>query len=167
MRNIKEPYQAIDMLAKAAQDIGGDALLLLGVEEIGQKITLIGQGFFQTGSISPDHVLMGAVIRYAPEPFVVRRTNLTFPPHSIDEGIKVITTKTKPADREYIELAEISCEFMDLKQPNFKPENTLLILYEAARKMGADALIILSQEEKAGPMAGMMVGIAIRYKTSK
>jgi len=152
---VKEAYQAIQMLVKTAQELGADALLLLGVKEIGQTVTLINYGSWQAGRAYPDSYLMGAAIKYAPEPFVVRYTSLTFPPTS---SVEVLAAR--PASREYIELAEISLSL----RIGFTPENVLFILYEEARKLGADALIILSEKEKLDVNIGIMMGVAIKYK---
>jgi hypothetical protein len=159
-------WEAERMLAEKAQELGGDALVLMGMMEGEQKISLVNLGSVQTGWISQTYFLWGKVVKYIPEPFIVRLTSLTFPPKPMDPRIEMMASNRAAwwrgrgvENQKYLELAEISVPI-----DRDYPLDTVFYVYEAARKLGADALIILDREEKAPPMRNMIVGIAIRYK---
>jgi len=99
-----------------------------------------------------------------PSVHVMRYTAAIYPPSS---NVEIL--RTKPADRQYLEIGEISLELNA-----FNRKNSVFILSEEARKLGADALLLLG-EKGSGAMIlpiGMgytinserLVGIAIKYK---
>jgi hypothetical protein len=95
----------------------------------------------------------------------MRYTEETFPPTT-----EVEVLRTKPADRAYLELGEIS-----LRLNKSTADNAILILKEKAREIGADAIVILGERYRgsvAAPVGYMavavpvhdLVAVAIRYK---
>ena len=100
-----------------------------------------------------------------PHSQVMRYTNFEFLPTSSVEVLR-----TRPADREYIELGEVS-----IRLNAFTPKNAVLILAEVARRLGADALLLLGEKDTGAVILPIgksyivantekLVGIAIRYK---
>ena len=95
----------------------------------------------------------------------MRYTEETFPPTT-----EVEVLRTKPADRAYVELGEIS-----LRLNRSTADNAILILKEKAREIGADAIVVLGEQSRgavAAPVGYMavavpvrdLVAVAIRYK---
>ena len=111
---------------------------------------------------------LGVIILFAgcaPYYKVMHYTNFKFLPTSSVEVLR-----TRPVDREYIELGEVS-----IRLDAFTPKNPVLFLAEVARKLGADALLLLDEKDTGAvilPFFGTyisekkekLVGIAIRYK---
>jgi hypothetical protein len=112
--------------------------------------------------------ILGVILLFAacvPRPQVMLYTNFDFMPTSSVEVLR-----TRPAEREYIELAEVS-----LRLTYTNRNNAVFILSEVARNLGADALILLGEKDSGSvilPFFGAyisektekLVGIAIRYK---
>jgi len=101
-----------------------------------------------------------------PYPQVMRYTNLEFMPTSSVEVLR-----TRPADREYIEIAEVS-----LRLTYDNRNNAALILSEVARNLGADALILLGEKDSGAVILPIgkayiatnkekLVGVAIKYRS--
>ena len=100
-----------------------------------------------------------------PSVHVMRYTAAIYPPSS---NVEIL--RTKPADREYFEIGEISLELNA-----FNRKNAVFILSEEARKLGADALVLLG-EKGSGAMilpvgkgytvinTERLVGVAIKFK---
>jgi hypothetical protein len=95
----------------------------------------------------------------------MRYTNFEFLPTSSVEVLR-----TRPVDREYMELGEVS-----LRLTYNNRNNAVFILSEVARNLGADALLLLGEKDSGAvilPFFGAyisektekLVGIAIRYK---
>jgi hypothetical protein len=101
----------------------------------------------------------------APTARFTRYTNADYPPTT-----EIEVLRTKPADRLYIELGEIS-----LRLTKSNESDAILMLKEKAKEIGANAILILGEQTRgavafpAGYMAVAvpirdLVAVAIRYK---
>lgn len=109
---------------------------------------------------------LGLILLFAAcGPQIIRYTNVIFPPTA---NVEVL--RTRPAAREYFEIGEVSLELNA-----FNRKKAVFILSEEARKLGADALILLGEKDKGAMILPVgqdytainterLVGVAIKYK---
>ena len=100
-----------------------------------------------------------------PSVHVMRYTPAIFPPSA---NVEIL--RTKPADREYIEIGEVS-----IRLNRASSETAVLMLAQKAKELGADALILIGERQKGAYMVPIgrsavavnlrdLVGVAIKYK---
>ena len=95
----------------------------------------------------------------APKIKYMKYTHQNFPP-----TFKVDVLRTKPVDRKFIELGEIS-----IRLKKSTEEDAVLHLKEKASTIGADAIVILGESSNgavAVPVGGMYAIIPIRKLTA-
>ena len=91
----------------------------------------------------------------APQVKVMRYTTETFQPTS-----KIEVFHTKQIGRDYIEIGEVS-----IRLKKSTEENAVAYLNEKAKKLGADAIIIMGERSKgavAMPVGNMVVAVPIK-----
>jgi hypothetical protein len=99
----------------------------------------------------------------------IRVTPYTTMQYEATQNVEVM--RTKPPDREYIEIAELRTRVGAANRHLALPN-----MVEKAKQIGADAIILLGEQEQGKVLTGMgtavpvaasimdMVGIAIKYK---
>lgn len=105
-----------------------------------------------------------------PSVHVMRYTTALFPPSS---NVEIL--RTKPADREYIEIGEVSIRLKEGALYQRLRDNAVLMLAEKAKELGADALILIGERQRGATYVPVgrsvvgvnkqdLVGVAIKYK---
>ena len=105
-----------------------------------------------------------------PSVHVMRYTAAIFPPSS---NVEIL--RTKPADREYVEIGEVSIWLKEGVLYQGLRDNAVLMLAQKAKDLGADALILIGERQRGGTYVPVgrsvvavnrqdLIGVAIKYK---